>query len=59
MDSFRAVEIRNQLFRELQSDISIFEILSPRTLGDLSTDVAARSLLVPGEVKASGQIELD
>ncbi|KAI1811935.1 ketoacyl-synt-domain-containing protein [Poronia punctata] len=47
VDSFKAVEIRNQVFRQLKSDISVFEILSPSTLSHLSHVIASRSSLVP------------
>ncbi|GAW15899.1 hypothetical protein ANO14919_053210 [Xylariales sp. No.14919] len=54
VDSFKAVEIRNQVFRELKSDISVFEILSPSSLSHLSDVIASRSSLVPVEVRANG-----
>ncbi|KAI0406744.1 ketoacyl-synt-domain-containing protein [Xylaria palmicola] len=54
VDSFKAVEIRNQVFRELKSDISVFEILSPSSLSHLSDIIASRSLLVPAEVRTNG-----
>ncbi|KAI1171815.1 lovastatin nonaketide synthase [Nemania sp. FL0916] len=54
VDSFKAVEIRNQVFRELKSDISVFEILSPSTLSHLSHVIASRSSLVPTEMRANG-----
>ncbi|KAI1827688.1 lovastatin nonaketide synthase [Xylaria intraflava] len=54
VDSFKAVEIRNQVFRELKSDISVFEILSPSTLSHLSHIIATRSSLVPAEMRTNG-----
>ncbi|KAI2628548.1 lovastatin nonaketide synthase [Hypoxylon sp. NC1633] len=51
VDSFKAVEIRNQVFRELKSDISVFEILSPSSLAQISGLIASRSQLVPAAVK--------
>jgi hypothetical protein len=53
VDSFKAVEIRNQVFRELKGDISVFEILSPKPLGQLSTLIASRSQLVAVELRAT------
>lgn len=53
VDSFKAVEIRNQVFRELKSDISVFEILSLMPLGELSGLIATRSQLLSAEAKAS------
>jgi aryl carrier-like protein len=53
VDSFKAVEIRNQVLRELKSDISVFEILSSMPLGELSGLIATRSQLLSAEAKAS------
>ncbi|KAL2203578.1 ketoacyl-synt-domain-containing protein [Sarocladium strictum] len=54
VDSFKAVEVRNQVFRELKSDISVFEILSARPLGELSGIIAMGSQLLSAEAKAAG-----
>ncbi|KAG6366829.1 hypothetical protein INS49_001010 [Diaporthe citri] len=54
VDSFKAVEIRNQVFRDLKSDISVFEILSSRPLAELAGIIAMGSQLVPAEAKAGG-----
>ncbi|TQN70639.1 Reducing polyketide synthase FUB1 [Colletotrichum shisoi] len=40
------VELRNRIFRELESDVSVFELLSPSPLSKLSVEVASRSKLV-------------
>ncbi|KAK9774993.1 hypothetical protein SCAR479_08267 [Seiridium cardinale] len=46
VDSFKAVEFRNRVFRELKSDISVFDILSPRPLAHLATLIASKSQLL-------------
>lgn len=38
VDSFKAVEVRNQIFRQLKSDVSVFEILSPNSLAYLISE---------------------
>ncbi|XWW98486.1 hypothetical protein V2A60_006486 [Cordyceps javanica] len=47
VDSFKAVEVRNQIFRQLKCDVSVFEILSPNSLAHLADQLASRSPLVP------------
>jgi hypothetical protein len=46
VDSLKAVEIRNHAKKELQSDISVFELLSAVPLADLAVKIASRSKLV-------------
>ncbi|KAF6827552.1 pksn polyketide synthase for alternapyrone biosynthesis [Colletotrichum plurivorum] len=46
VDSLKAVELRNRIFRDLQSDMSVFELLSPSPLSKLAVEVAGRSKLV-------------
>jgi hypothetical protein len=46
VDSLKAVEIRNRTLREMQSDISVFELLSATPLTELAAKVASRSGLV-------------
>jgi len=46
VDSLKAVEIRNRALREMQSDVSVFELLSATPLADLATKIAGRSGLV-------------
>jgi KR domain len=46
VDSLKAVEIRNRTLREMQSDISVFELLSPTPVVDLASKIASRSALV-------------
>ncbi|KAL8903861.1 MAG: hypothetical protein Q9207_003659 [Kuettlingeria erythrocarpa] len=46
VDSLKAVEMRNRIQREMQSDVSVFELLSATPLTDLATKIAERSDLV-------------
>ncbi len=46
MDSLKAVEMRNRIQREMQSDVSVFELLSATPLTDLAIKIAERSELV-------------
>lgn len=46
VDSLKAVEMRNRTLREMQSDISVFELLSATPLSDLAAKIASRSGLV-------------
>lgn len=55
VDSLKAVEVRNWLFRELKADISVFEILSPIPLQKLARKVASKSKLLKPEIAAEGE----
>ncbi|KAH7080817.1 hypothetical protein FB567DRAFT_475401 [Paraphoma chrysanthemicola] len=55
VDSLKAVEIRNRCLRELQSDISVFELLSATPLADLAVKIAAKSALV--KINSNGEIQ--
>ncbi|KAL8753206.1 MAG: hypothetical protein Q9184_005490 [Pyrenodesmia sp. 2 TL-2023] len=46
VDSLKAVEMRNRIQREMQSDVSVFELLSATPLTDLAIKIAERSELV-------------
>ncbi|KAI8270597.1 Reducing polyketide synthase FUB1 [Colletotrichum sp. SAR11_239] len=46
VDSLKAVELRNRIFRDLQSDMSVFELLSPSPLSKLALEIATRSKLM-------------
>ncbi|KAF9873135.1 hypothetical protein CkaCkLH20_09298 [Colletotrichum karsti] len=46
VDSLKAVELRNRIFRDLQTDMSVFELLSPSPLSKLASEIAGRSKLV-------------
>lgn len=46
VDSLNAVEIRNRALKEMQSDISVFELLSATPMADLAVKIAARSGLI-------------
>lgn len=45
------MEIKNHVFHALQSEISVFEMLSASPLGEIATLIALRSPLVPPEHK--------
>lgn len=51
MDSFKAVEIKNHVFRAMQSEISVFEMLSASPMSEIATLIALRSPLVLPEHK--------
>ncbi|TLD09983.1 hypothetical protein PgNI_06630, partial [Pyricularia grisea] len=59
VDSFKAVEVRNRVVRELESDISVFELLSSNTLAQTSRIIASRSRLVPGAARTDGGDETE
>jgi len=46
VDSLKAVEIRNYALKEMQSDISVFELLSATPLNEVAAKIAGRSALV-------------
>jgi hypothetical protein len=46
VDSLKAVEMRNRVLKEMQSDISVFELLSVTPLTDIAAKIVARSGLV-------------
>ncbi|KAK4160402.1 putative polyketide synthase [Cladorrhinum sp. PSN259] len=54
VDSLKAVEIRNRCLREMQSDISVFELLSSTPIADLAVKIAGRSGLLSASVKEGG-----
>ncbi|EXF79508.1 PKSN polyketide synthase for alternapyrone biosynthesis protein [Colletotrichum fioriniae PJ7] len=43
VDSLKAVELRNRIFRDVQSDVSVFELLSPSPLSKLAIDILGKS----------------
>lgn len=47
-----AVEIRNWIFRELKSDVSVFDILAPTPMSILALRIASKSTLMPAEIVA-------
>ncbi|PNY29656.1 Polyketide synthase [Tolypocladium capitatum] len=46
VDSLNAVEIRNRALKEMQSNVSVFELLSATPMTDLAVKIASRSGLV-------------
>ncbi|KAL6796632.1 putative polyketide synthase [Trichoderma sp. SZMC 28012] len=47
VDSLVAVEVRAWVFKEVKSDVSVFDILSNMPLASLATKIAAKSSLLP------------
>ncbi|RYO87212.1 hypothetical protein DL762_004340 [Monosporascus cannonballus] len=50
VDSLKGVEMRNRVIKDMQSDISVFELLSATPLTDIAAKIASRSTLVKVEV---------
>jgi aryl carrier-like protein len=53
IDSLVAVEMRNWLFREMDSTVSILELMANKALSKLSADIVAKSKLLPASVLAA------
>ncbi|EXJ91415.1 hypothetical protein A1O1_04527 [Capronia coronata CBS 617.96] len=53
VDSLKAIEVRNWVFKELKCDVSVFDVLSPIPLAQLAARLAKKSTLVPPELVAS------
>ena len=51
VDSLVAVEIRNWVFREMNADVNVFDILSGTPMSALAEKIAARSGLVPATLR--------
>ena len=58
VDSLKAVDLRNRIFRDVQADLSVFEILSPLPLSKLSMTIVSRSDAVPSEMAKQAVEEL-
>ncbi|KAK5942650.1 Type I Iterative PKS [Knufia obscura] len=56
IDSLKAVEVRNWLFREAKADLSIFDILSPTPLKKFAVMVVSKSKYVSEQV-AEGAVK--
>ncbi|CAG9975108.1 unnamed protein product [Clonostachys byssicola] len=54
VDSLNAVEIRNRVLKDMQSEISVFELLSSTPMADLAIKIASRSALLKLEVVKEG-----
>ncbi|KAK1541152.1 PKSN polyketide synthase for alternapyrone biosynthesis protein [Colletotrichum paranaense] len=57
VDSLKAVEVRNWIFKELRCDVSVFDILSPSPLAKLGPRIVARSALTPPEIASQALAE--
>ncbi|OKL56909.1 hypothetical protein UA08_07744 [Talaromyces atroroseus] len=59
VDSLKAVEVRNWVFREIKTEISVFELLSQMSIAKLAVKMAVNSQLVSKEVaKQGGEISV-
>jgi hypothetical protein len=56
VDSLVAVEIRAWVFKEVKSDVSVFDILSNAPLVSLSLKIALHSTLLPAELKGEHEL---
>jgi hypothetical protein len=54
VDSLIAVEVRNWVMKEIKSDISILDILSPMPISQLAHKIADGSKLLPASFKVEG-----
>ncbi|KAK4243753.1 hypothetical protein C7999DRAFT_35902 [Corynascus novoguineensis] len=50
VDSLKGVEMRNSVLKDMQSDVSVFELLSATPLTDIAAKIASRSSLVEVEI---------
>jgi hypothetical protein len=55
VDSLKAVEVRNWVFREIKTEVSVFDILSQMSIAKLSVKIAANSKLVSEEIARQGR----
>ena len=55
VDSLVAVEVRNWIFKELKSEVTVFDIMDPQPLTALCGKIAERSKLISNELKATGK----
>ena len=56
VDSLVAVEIRAWVFKEVKSDVSVFNILSNAPLESLSSKIALNSQLLPVELRGESEL---
>ena len=52
VDSLKAINVRNWVFKEVKADVSVFDILSPTPLGQLAVNLAKKSSHVRPELIA-------
>jgi hypothetical protein len=55
VDSLIAVEVRNWVLKELKSDISILDILSPMPIHKLTLKISEGSKLLASTIKSTDQ----
>jgi hypothetical protein len=58
VDSLKAVEMRNRIFRELKPEVSVFEILGAEPLNQLALRLVSRSKAVTSDVAQSAIEEM-
>ncbi|MCJ1396149.1 hypothetical protein MMC18_009038 [Xylographa bjoerkii] len=59
IDSLKAIEVRNWIFRDLKCDVSVFDILSPMPLAKLALKLVGRSSLISAELAKQVELEDD
>ena len=55
VDSLVAIEIRNWIFKELKSQVSVFDILAKVPMTQLALKIAGKSGFVPAELSKEGE----
>lgn len=58
VDSLVAVEVKNMIFRRLEADISVFDILSTMPLAKLAVKIVSKSKFVREDIALSAQDEV-
>lgn len=61
VDSLKAVEVRNWIFKELRCDVSVFDLLSPVPLSKLALRIVAHGALTRPDVasQALGEMQVE
>ena len=57
VDSLKAINVRNWVFKEVKADVSVFDIMAPTPLGQLAVNLAKMSSLVSPELVAKVEQE--
>lgn len=53
VDSLKAIQVRNWVSKELNCEVSVFDILSSTPIGQLASDLARKSSLISGDIVAA------
>jgi hypothetical protein len=59
VDSLRAVELRKVVFAEMDSDLSVFNILSPMSLANLALEAISNCKAVIKEMAALAKEQIE